>query len=395
MPLQLHAFPLLTRWSIEPEIYHGFLSVMDREIEVYIEFPNKKQRDPIAHKQLVAGSLGAISGSDELKEMLAGKEKVLQQKMEEAMDMNGFLIEFIDMLEAIISTNEHNSQLKPVSYWTHITEQLDSVGWDRVAHLDQEMAKVQIELSDQAGRKHILTACFSPAFPNVPFTVEPLAVPQCDNSNNLDQETIPTNQLSLANGSSLRDAVRQAEKKLALFQDFWDVMQDFDDKTWVIDPEKPTRSDRVRRCALGKHCSIQITVDPLSPRTLPESRLFGPPALVDPMRVNLHRNAPLWDKTRFPRENLENLLELADGFPSPTAVAKDTMHIECGICYAFRYEGQVPDQICGHAKCQRPYHRLCLYEWLRSLPTTRQSFHTLFGQCPYCSETITTTVPKT
>lgn len=80
------------------------------------------------------------------------------------------------------------------------------------------------------------------------------------------------------------------------------------------------------------------------------------------MRANLHRNAPLWDKTRFPRENLESLLELADGFPSPTAVAKDTMHIECGICYAFRYEGQVPDQICGHAKCQRPYHRLCLYE---------------------------------
>jgi len=78
--------------------------------------------------------------------------------------------------------------------------------------MDQEMARVQIELSDQAGRKHILTACFPPAFPNVPFTVEPLAVPQCDKSNKLDQDAVPTNQLSLTNGSSLRDAVRQAEK---------------------------------------------------------------------------------------------------------------------------------------------------------------------------------------
>ncbi|KAF9310279.1 hypothetical protein BG003_008738 [Podila horticola] len=361
MPLQLHAFPLLTRWSIEPEIYHGFLAVMDREIEVYIEFPSKKQGDPTTHKQLVAGRIGAIYGTTELKEMLAGKEKLLQQKMEEAMDMNGFLIEFVDMLEAIISANENNS-LKPVSYWKHITEQLDLVGWDRVTHMDQDMAKVQIELCDQAGRKHILTACFPPAFPNVPFTVEPLAVPQCESANKLDQETVLPNQLILTSGSSLRDAVRLAEKKLELFQVFWDVMQDFDDKTWVIDPEKPTRSDRMRRCALGKHCSIQITVDPLSPLSLPESRLFGPPALVEPLRANLHRNTSLWDKTRFPRENLEKLLELADGFPSPTTVAKDTMHIECGICYAFRYEGQVPDQICGHDKCQRPYHRLCLYE---------------------------------
>ncbi|KAF9293913.1 hypothetical protein BGZ74_011510 [Mortierella antarctica] len=370
MPLQLHAFPLLTRWSIEPEIYHGFLAIMDREIEVYIEFPSKKQSDPTTQKGLVAGKMGVIYGTDELKEMLAGKEKLLQQKMEEAMDMNGFLIEFVDMLEAIISTNENNS-LKPVSYWTHITEQLDLVGWDRITHMDQDMAKVQIELSDQAGRKHILTACFPRAFPNVPFTVEPLAVPQCESTSGLDQETVMPNQLILIGGSSLRDAVRQAEKKLELFQDFWDVMQDFDDKTWVIDPEKPTRSDRMRRCALGKHCSIQITVDPLSPFSFPESRLFGPPTLIEPLRANLHRNSSLWDKTRFPRENFEKLLELADGFPSPTTVAKDTMHIECGICYAFRYEGQVPDQICGHDKCQRPYHRLCLYE------------------------TITTTVPKT
>jgi hypothetical protein len=30
----------------------------------------------------------------------------------------------------------------------------------------------------------------------------------------------------------------------------------------------------------------------------------------------------------------------------------------------------------------------CLVEWLRVLPSTRQSFGTLFGVCPYCSTQI-------
>ena len=33
---------------------------------------------------------------------------------------------------------------------------------------------------------------------------------------------------------------------------FWDVMDEIDEKTWVLEPEKPTRSATARRIALGR-----------------------------------------------------------------------------------------------------------------------------------------------
>jgi hypothetical protein len=33
---------------------------------------------------------------------------------------------------------------------------------------------------------------------------------------------------------------------------FWDVMDEIDEKTWVLEPEKPMRSATARRIALGR-----------------------------------------------------------------------------------------------------------------------------------------------
>lgn len=35
------------------------------------------------------------------------------------------------------------------------------------------------------------------------------------------------------------------------YDDFWIVLEDFDAHTWVIEPEKPTKADRMRRIAIG------------------------------------------------------------------------------------------------------------------------------------------------
>lgn len=70
------------------------------------------------------------------------------------------------------------------------------------------------------------------------------------------------------------------------------------------------------------------------------------------------------DVKKLPRENLEVLLELEGGFPSPISTNRDDINVGCGICYSFRFEGQVPDQLCSHTKCQQPFHRACLYEVL-------------------------------
>lgn len=47
-----------------------------------------------------------------------------------------------------------------------------------------------------------------------------------------------------------------------------------------------------------------------------------------------------------------------------------------------------PDQICDNSRCGKSFHHACLLEWLRSTPSTRKSFRTYFGTCPYCSSPI-------
>lgn len=76
---------------------------------------------------------------------------------------------------------------------------------------------------------------------------------------------------------------------------------------------------------------------------------------------------------------------------------------ECGICYSIESpddgegggnkhpngSGPLPtDVICSNEHCARLYHRSCLVGWLQAVPSSRTSFGTIFGACPYCSESI-------
>jgi len=108
--------------------------------------------------------------------------------------------------------------------------------------------------------------------------------------------------------------------------------------------------------------------------------------------------------------NLEMLLEMP--LPEKEQAREELAVIECGICYSRNLEGQLPSKTCDNPKCNQPFHAVCLievttafsvravlaacltqfffflFQWLRTLPNTRQSFNTLFGTCPYCSEAL-------
>lgn len=60
------------------------------------------------------------------------------------------------------------------------------------------------------------------------------------------------------------------------------------------------------------------------------------------------------------RENLEVLLETR--FPRKEDKKKEELSVECGICYAYRLQDQLPERVCDNPKCARPFHRMCLYE---------------------------------
>lgn len=36
--------------------------------------------------------------------------------------------------------------------------------------------------------------------------------------------------------------------------------------------------------------------------------------------------------------------------------------VECGICYSYRLDSAIPDQVCNDPRCGQPFHQACLYE---------------------------------
>jgi E3 ubiquitin-protein ligase FANCL len=137
----------------------------------------------------------------------------------------------------------------------------------------------------------------------------------------------------------------------------------------------------------GNHCSLQVTVDANRPRATPVCSFMGADSITGPLREQFNKNLHKWNSKMTLRENLESLLGIK--FPSPKTSQKEEFSVECGICYSYRLDNALPDRVCDNQKCGKPFHRTCLFEWLRAIPSSRQSFDTIFGECPYCSSPIT------
>ncbi|KAG8123048.1 hypothetical protein E2320_018412, partial [Naja naja] len=215
--------------------------------------------------------------------------------------------------------------------------------------------------------------------------------------------------------SSLLSIHSQFLAALESLKEFWDVLDEIDEKTWVLEPEKPTRSSTRRRIAIGSNISLNIEIDPRHPTMLPECYFLGadhgsnislnieidprhPTMLpecyflgadhvVNPLKIKLNSNIHMWNPENSLLKNLKEILEV--DFPSREALEKSDFSMDCGICYAYRLDGTIPDQVCDDSHCGQSFHQVCLYEWLRGLPSSRQSFNVIFGECPYCSKQIT------
>ncbi|NWH28633.1 FANCL ligase, partial [Grus americana] len=184
--------------------------------------------------------------------------------------------------------------------------------------------------------------------------------------------------------NSLIDIYNQFLAALESLKEFWDAMDEIDGKTWVLEPENPTRSATSRRIAIGNNVSVNVEVDPRHPNMLPECYFLGADHAVNPLRIKLNNNMHLWDPEISLLQNLKDVLEI--DFPSRAVLEKSDFAKDCGICYAYRLDGTTPDQVCDDPRCGQPYHRACLYEWLQGLPSSRQSFNVIFGECPYCNK---------
>ncbi|XP_007936206.2 E3 ubiquitin-protein ligase FANCL [Orycteropus afer afer] len=359
----LRQCPLLLPQNREKTVYEGFISAQGRDFHLKILLPGDLQ---VKNARLLC--------SWQLRAILNGYHEVIQQRMQHSTDLMSFMMELKMVLEvALKNKQELHASPPPPQFYSHLIQELGMLGWDKLVYVDTCFSTLKLKAKDASSREHLITLKLKAKYPAESpdcFVDFPVPFP-----------------VSWTPQSSLKSIHSQFLAALDSLKAFWDVMDEIDEKTWVLEPEKPTRSATARRIALGNNTSINIEVDPRHPTMLPECCFLGADHVVKPLGIKLSRNIHLWDPENTLLQNLKDVLEI--DFPARAILEKSDFTADCGICYAYQLDGTIPDQVCDNPQCGQPFHQICLYEWLRGLLTSRQSFNIIFGECPYCSKPIT------
>ncbi|XP_077648032.1 E3 ubiquitin-protein ligase FANCL isoform X2 [Urocitellus parryii] len=379
----LRQFPLFLPQNRAKTVYEGFISAQGKDFHLRIVLPEDLQ---VKNARLLC--------SWQLKAILNGYHQIVQQRMQHSADLMSFMMELKMILEVALRNRQELCALPPPpQFYSSLIEEIGTLGWDKLVSVDSCFSTIKLKAEDASGREHLITVKLKAKYPAespdcfvdfpVPFSIS--WTPQVNSVQIIDQAKMAA-KIAVLPGS-LISIHSQFLAALESLKAFWDVMDEIDEKTWVLEPEKPTRSATTRRIALGNNASINIEVDPRHPTMLPECCFLGADHVVKPLGIKLSRNIHLWDPENSLLQNLKDVLEI--DFPARGILEKSDFTMDCGICYAYKLDGTIPDQVCGNLQCGQPFHQICLYEWLRGLLTSRQSFNIIFGECPYCSKPIT------
>ncbi|KAM8852822.1 E3 ubiquitin-protein ligase FANCL isoform 1-T1 [Synchiropus picturatus] len=354
--------PLLLPLDRHRTLYDGFITVQERDFRVRILLPPDRQL-----------KFAKLTCCFQLKHLLRGHQHVVKQRLQQSADLATFLLELKTVLEVCLKSRPECRAIPPPQYYSQLISEMEALGWDKLLFIDDQFRTLKLNAQDSSGRQHVLTISLKSQHPaEAPEFSADLPIPLL---------------LSWTPQTKLDQLHSRFLLVLESLTEFWDVLAEMDTQTWILEPEKPSYSDTVRRIAIANNVSIRVDVDPTHPKMLPECCLLGAEHVVTPLRNKLNANMHLWNPDCSVLHNLRDVLEIE--FPSSATHEKSSFSVECGICYSYRLGPAIPDQVCNDPRCGQPFHQDCLYEWLRVLPASRQSFNIVFGECPYCGKPIT------
>ncbi|XP_036430194.1 E3 ubiquitin-protein ligase FANCL [Colossoma macropomum] len=356
--------PLLVALDKERTVYDGFISVQEKDFRLRISLP--------PDHQLKQAKLHCCW---KLKQLLKNYQDIVKQRLHHSSDLVSFILELRTILEVALKSQPGWLSIPPPQYYSQLITEIEDLGWDKLLFIDTDFHTLQLSAEDSSGRQHAITVKLKAQGDY------PAEAPECSADLPVPLAITWTPQSTLAHIHSQFLLIVEA------LAEFWAVLDEIDEHTWVLEPEKPTRADCMRRIAIGNSVSIKLEIDPRHPKMLPECCLLGAEHVVTPLRNKLNANMHLWNPDCSVLQNMKDVMEIE--FPSPATHEKSSFSVECGICYAYRLDSAIPDQVCNDPRCGQPFHQACLYEWLRGLPTSRQSFNVVFGECPYCNKPIT------
>ncbi|KAJ0397953.1 hypothetical protein ATCC90586_002016 [Pythium insidiosum] len=298
------------------------------------------------------------------------------------------------------------TQVPSAEYYTRLMDEISAVGWPNIVGISDDLQSLELQVADAADRRHHIRVDLPHDYPRTAPTCSVDAPEAFQLHWPVAKDPIG------ASLPSLQTIITQFQAFLAGFQAFWNVLDEIDATCCVLEPHHPTRATGRRRIAVQRHVSIQLEIQPQHPRAICELRFFGNEAAISALRERWTERLFQWEEHLAVPENIERLLDVE--LPSPRTTAPDEFAQECGICYCYRLDNDdaqegtaprvnngkphgaseaapastIPDRLCDNGRCNRPFHERCLFEWLKALPTARQSFNTVFGECPYCREAI-------
>ena len=337
------------------------------------------------------------------------KKKWFNDMLQGLKDLDALTADLQRIVQGVIDQKNNvsigESNTATIEFMTERTialmHEISMVGWGNITDVSETMEKIGMKIVDSKGREHLFDVVINSSYPHSPPTIiADLPTP------------VVMDWSSRGNLTTVRNAVKRQIDKYAAF---FDVLSDLDSTCRILEPIKPTFTTSKRRIVIDKTCSVLLNINHERPLDFCQIRFMGPVDKVRTLQSAMDRNLHKWqrDDTNISiRDRIESLLEVTLPAPRATqpsindggkrarvAADKDDDYLmECGICYSFIVgegdEALAPDQVCPKVTCQRVFHYHCLSSWLQGAPSSRSSFGTLFGHCPYCNEWLSATPRK-
>jgi FANCL C-terminal domain/FANCL UBC-like domain 3 len=285
-------------------------------------------------------------------------------------------------------------KLKIVQAKTSIMDNEWSIGRIRILHnqledleseitplnitLSQDFSTLNVEYTDVANRQHEILLNLT-SFPSCIHVGNQRLPDASVSGRQTDFESIPNYKKQKSDLRTIRDICEEFIDKIIEYQQLWNDFDDLDSHAWVLE-QNTNRSTCCRSIILTERAKLTITVNPSRPRLeTPKMQIIGSQAKDFDALIKEY----VWNPELSLRANLETCFRIT--LPHPNCDSSvNTMNQDCGICFGLTTERFK----CENSKCARPYHRACLEKWLASLISSRISFDTILGECPYCKDPI-------
>ncbi|GAA5817520.1 hypothetical protein MFLAVUS_011068 [Mucor flavus] len=294
------SFPLIVPVDEEKKIYKGYIPIHNKEYLIQVQLGQH------------------LVGSPELEQLVSQCKKVIELKLKQATDIMSFLSELKEILEALPTKGGFQYSSERLS---NIYSELIKVGFDRIETMSDTMEEIIFKTRDDANRDHLLKVMVPSDYPFVPLQIS------CELPNEMTEKY------------KMNQVLSEHETLVKKYQVIFDCLDDLDKNMNIIEPEQPKRDDFYRRIALGNHCSFYIQFELEYQGGKPKHiRFFGSQNNVQELKNNW--KSYQWCKQESVHQNLQNVFQVQS-----TIDYTDTSDIECGICYSYNLNNQLPQVI--------------------------------------------------